>query len=60
MAKESMQIASFVLTRDLKHLLEQWSVQEDRSLSATLRQILAREAERRQQQLGQQKPTNPI
>ena len=44
------QIASFVITRELKQRLEQWAKDEDRSISATLRQILAREAERRQQQ----------
>jgi len=40
---------SFVGTLELKQLLETWAAQEDRTLSATLRQILAREAKRRQQ-----------
>ncbi|GAB4446304.1 MAG: hypothetical protein Kow0031_28950 [Anaerolineae bacterium] len=40
---------SAVVTTDLKRLLEEWAKQEDRTVSATLRQILAQEATRRQQ-----------
>lgn len=39
---------SFVGTAQIKNLLEQWAKQEDRSISATLRQILEREAQRRE------------
>lgn len=43
------QITSFVLTTNLKELLKQWAAQNDRTLSAELRQILIQEAARRQQ-----------
>ena len=43
---------SAVVTTDLKRQLEQWATQEDRTVSATLRQILAQEAKRRAAQIG--------
>jgi len=48
---------SFVGTVELKQLLDQWAAQEDRSISATLRQILAREARRRASQPSRQAVT---
>ena len=39
---------SFVGTRQLKSMLEQWAKEEDRSISAVMRQILQREALRRE------------
>ena len=44
------QIASFVLTTDLKQMLKQWAAASDRTVSAELRQILQAEADRRQRQ----------
>lgn len=46
---------SFVLTDDLIRKIRKWSKQEDRSLSAMLRQILHREAERRNKTTSGQK-----
>lgn len=40
---------SFVGNMALKELLERWSREDDRSVSATLRQIVEREAQRRAQ-----------
>jgi hypothetical protein len=40
---------SYVLNKRLKTLLQQWAEQNDRTVSAELRQILEREAERREQ-----------
>lgn len=40
-------IVSFALSKELKALLKQWARTEDRTVSATLRQILEREAIRR-------------
>jgi hypothetical protein len=40
---------SYVLNKRLKTLLQQWAEQNDRTASAELRQILEREAERREQ-----------
>ncbi|MCG3210580.1 MAG: hypothetical protein FOGNACKC_04211 [Anaerolineae bacterium] len=54
MINDSSITISFVGTLELKQLLETWAEQEDRSLSATLRQILTREAERRKLQPGRQ------
>lgn len=51
---------SFVLTTRLEDLLKQWADQEDRTVSATLRQILEREAQRRQAQPQAQKPINQL
>ena len=48
MANETTTI-SFVISIDLKRLVEQWARDEDRSLSATLRKILTQEAHRRQE-----------
>jgi len=48
---------SFVATRELKQLLESWAAQDDRSISATLRQILMREARRRALQPSRQEVT---
>lgn len=47
------QTISFVGTTEIKQLLEQWARAEDRSISATLRQILAQEATRRQEGIYQ-------
>ncbi len=41
---------SFVATVEIKQALEVWAREADRSVSAELRQILMREAQRRQQQ----------
>lgn len=49
-------IISFAATSQLKDLLKLWADQEDRTVSATLRQILEREAQRRQAQPETQKP----
>ena len=38
---------SFVATSELKQLLERWAQQDDRTVSATLRQIITQEAQRR-------------
>ncbi len=48
------QTISFVATAELKRLLEQWAKDEDRTISATLRQILAQEARRRNRQPSRQ------
>lgn len=40
---------SFVLTSRLEELLKRWATEDDRTVSATLRQILEREAQRRTQ-----------
>ena len=45
---------SFVATSELKELLEQWSVEDDRTVSATLRQILSQEIQRRNSRLQHQ------
>lgn len=37
----------FVGTLELKNMLEQWAADDDRSVSAVMRQILKREAQRR-------------
>lgn len=48
---------SFVGTAEQKALLEQWAKEDDRSVSYVMRQILKREAQRREQaQLAEQKP----
>lgn len=48
---------SFIGTPELKAMLELWAKAEDRTVSATLRQILEREAQRRKQgQNSEQKP----
>lgn len=39
---------SFVLNSHFEDLLKQWAAEEDRTMSATLRQILEQEAQRRQ------------
>lgn len=38
---------SFVATKKLKHLIERWAREDDRSVSYILRQILVKEAQRR-------------
>lgn len=48
---------SFVLSTHFEELLKQWAADEDRTMSATLRQILEQEAQRRQAK-KQQKPAN--
>jgi hypothetical protein len=40
---------SFVGTTELKTLLQQWASEDDRSVSYVMRQILKREAKRREQ-----------
>ena len=55
MNQQSITISA-VVTRELKQLLESWAAQEDRTISATLRQILMQEAARRNRQ--QQPATN--
>lgn len=52
MAKQT--IITFAAPEELKELLKRWAQQEDRTLSATLRKILEREAQRRE--AGQQSP----
>lgn len=51
------QTISFVATIELKKQLEQWAVQDDRSISATLRRILEAEATRRATRQPLQKAT---
>lgn len=46
---ESLTI-SFVGTTELKNLLEKWAKENDRSVSWVMRQILTKEAQRRQAQ----------
>lgn len=46
----------YVLNKRLKSLVQQWADDNDRTASAELRQILEREAQRRQAQ--EQKPVN--
>ena len=41
-------IMSFAATPELRELLKRWAKQEDRTVSATLRQILEAEAQRRE------------
>ena len=48
--------ASFVITTELKVMLEQWAKEEDRSVSYVVRQILKTEAQRRKQTPTNQKP----
>lgn len=43
-------IMSFAVTAELRDLLKRWAKQEDRTVSATLRQILEAEAFRREAQ----------
>jgi hypothetical protein len=51
-------IVCYVLNNRLKKLLQQWAEKDDRSASAELRQILEREAVRREQlSATEQKPT---
>lgn len=49
---------SFVGTTELKTLLERWAREDNRSVSYTMRQILTREAQRRQQPQTEQKSVN--
>lgn len=46
----------FITTTEHKSLLEQWAKQDDRTVSATLRQIVEKEAQRRQAKPENQKP----
>lgn len=41
---------SFTATKKIHDLLKRWAAQEDRTVSSTLRQILEREARRRQEE----------
>jgi len=45
--KEPLITMSFVVTPELKKLLEVWAQQDDRNISSLLRQILREEAKRR-------------
>ncbi|MCG3211556.1 MAG: hypothetical protein FOGNACKC_05202 [Anaerolineae bacterium] len=45
---------SFVGNTQIKNWLEQWAKEEDRTISATLRQILTQESLRRQLQPSRQ------
>jgi len=53
-------VISFVGTTALKRVLEAWAREADRSVSAELRQILAQEIKRRQQQPAKQKAGTPL
>lgn len=49
----------FVVTKELKDLVEQWAEESDLNMSQVVRRILKREAQRRQQcQALEQKPAN--
>ena len=48
----------FVGTTELKTMLEQWAKDDDRSVSAVMRQILKREAQRRKQPQTTEKSVN--
>lgn len=48
---------SFSAPAEMKDWLEKWAAKEDRSVSATMRQILKQEAARRQIEPGQAAPT---
>lgn len=50
----------FVGTTEQKTLLERWAAEDDRSVSYIMRQILKREALRRQVQPEAQKPINQL
>lgn len=50
MDKQQQITFSAVITLDLKQALEKWAREADRTVSAELRLILAREIQRRQQQ----------
>lgn len=50
---------SFVSTTEQKALLERWAAEDDRSVSYVMRQILKREAQRRQQ-AQEQKQINQL
>lgn len=50
---------SFVGTTEQKTLLEQWAKADDRSISYIMRQILSREAQRRQQAQVQKRVEQP-
>ena len=41
-------VISFAATEDLREMLKRWARKEDRTVSATLRQIIEAEARRRQ------------
>ncbi len=51
MSKEQVTMSA-VVTMDLKQALEQWSKEEDRTVSAVLRRLLEEEAQRRKYQLS--------
>ncbi len=53
MNKEQVTMSA-VVTIDLKQALERWAREADRTVSAELRLILAREIQRRQQKLQTQ------
>lgn len=50
----------FVGTKELKQALELWAVQEDRSVSAVMRQILEREKLRRAAKENQEAKSNSV
>jgi hypothetical protein len=49
MTEEKLTTICFMATTEQKALLEQWAVENDRSVSYIMRQILKREAQRRKQ-----------
>lgn len=48
MTDEKLTTICFMGTAEIKSQLEQWAAQDDRSVSYILRQILKKEAQRRQ------------
>lgn len=45
---EKMVVVTFTTPKELKTLLEQWSEDDERSVSYTLRKLIVKEAQRRQ------------
>lgn len=56
MTEKKLTTICFMATTEQKALLEQWAAADDRSASYILRQILKREAQRRQPKTEPQKP----
>lgn len=54
---QEQKVMSFVLNSRIEELIREWAAEDDRTMSATLRQILEQEAQRRQAK-KQQKPVS--
>lgn len=58
MTEEKLTTICFMGTVEIKAQLEQWAAADDRSVSYILRQILKREAQRRQAKPETKQPAN--